>query len=211
MLLHGSEGAAAGWTHGIAILFAMHGFLAYPHGYSIGGDAWHAGDIAAVPIDRTEAALRRLRAHRLSRGRVGIYGVSRGAEHALLLAAFGAGPDALASFAGCDIVHGPFFASPARRAAADAPASAWTWHGGTEGLTPGCPIEIERFGGPVLLTHGGADRLWSADMTRRLSARLIEAGRPPALRIYDNEGHRLCAVATNGHLRNLVEFFAAVL
>lgn len=211
MLLHGSEGAAAGWTHATAILLALHGFLAYPHGYAIGGDSWHAGDIAAVPIERTEAALRRLRAHPLGNGRAGLYGVSRGAEHALLLATLTtaeAAPDALATFAACDTVHGPFFA---RRAAPGDPATAWNWHGETAGLSPGCPIPIERLSRPIFLSHGAADTLWPADMTRSLAARLAQAGRPPALHIYDNEGHRLRAPAANAHLRNLVDFFTSVL
>jgi pimeloyl-ACP methyl ester carboxylesterase len=215
LLLHGSEGAGAGWIHSTAILLAMHGFLAYPHGYSIGGDAWHAGDVAAVPIDRTAAALHRLRGCALGTGRAGLYGVSRGAEHGLLVASLTAAgqdaPDALATLAGCDTVHGPFFADAARRAAPDAPATAWTWCGSTTGLSPGCPIEIERFTGPTLLGHGAADRIWSADMSRRLAARLTGAGRPPALHIYENEGHGLRAAAANAHLRHLVDFFTAAL
>lgn len=39
MLLHSSEGAWAGWSHRDAMLFAAHGFLAFPYGYSSGGNA----------------------------------------------------------------------------------------------------------------------------------------------------------------------------
>lgn len=37
MLLHGSEGAWGGGSHRDAVLFAAHGFLAFPYGYSSGG------------------------------------------------------------------------------------------------------------------------------------------------------------------------------
>ena len=61
LILHGSEGALSGWSHRTAVLFAAHGFLAYPHPYSTGGNAWNAGAIRDVAIDRTEQALSALR------------------------------------------------------------------------------------------------------------------------------------------------------
>ena len=66
LILHGSEGGLSGWSHRAAVLFATHGFLAYPHTYSTGGNAWNAGAIRDVPLDRTEQALRALRAFELS-------------------------------------------------------------------------------------------------------------------------------------------------
>lgn len=86
MLLHGSEGGSAGWSHCLAISLAVQGFLAYPKSYSVGGNSWHAGDIVRVPIDQTAASLQRLRNLPVAGPYVGLYGVSRGAEHALLLA-----------------------------------------------------------------------------------------------------------------------------
>jgi hypothetical protein len=57
------------------------------HDYSRGGNAWHADDIVDVPLDATADALLRLRGSPLVREKVGLYGASRGCEHALLLIA----------------------------------------------------------------------------------------------------------------------------
>jgi hypothetical protein len=57
MIFHGSEGAFSGWSHRNAVLLAAHGFLAFPFGYSSGGNAWNAGNIEEVPLDRSLDAL----------------------------------------------------------------------------------------------------------------------------------------------------------
>lgn len=68
-----------------------------------------AGGIVDVPLDRTVDALQALREHPAT-GKVGLYGVSRGAEHALLLASILAKagstsyPDAVAVHAASDHV-----------------------------------------------------------------------------------------------------------
>ncbi|WP_235272409.1 acyl-CoA thioester hydrolase/BAAT C-terminal domain-containing protein [Halomonas sp. KO116] len=41
------------------------------------------------------------------------------------------------------------------------------------------PIEIERYPGPLLLSHGTKDQVWSVEMTQRLVTRLREHGRHP--------------------------------
>ncbi len=40
MVLHGSEGAWSGYSYLNAAILAAHGFLAFPFGYSIGGNLW---------------------------------------------------------------------------------------------------------------------------------------------------------------------------
>ena len=87
MILHGSEGGWAGWNHVVATTLAAHGFLAMPFCYGANGSPWNAGDIADVPLDRTAEALAALRRSPLGNGRAGLYGGSRGGEHALLLTA----------------------------------------------------------------------------------------------------------------------------
>jgi hypothetical protein len=228
MLLHGSEGGSAGWSHCLAILLAVQGFLAYPKSYSVGGNSWHAGDIVRVPIDQTAASLQRLRNLPIAGPYVGLYGVSRGAEHALLLALLmspkgsGVRPDAIAVHAGTDMVHGPFRSDrmlprrenhvisaacvqhPVTAAAAD--DTARTWQNSTVGLTPGEAIAIECFIGPVFLSHGTADEIWSSAMTERVAARLARARRPHELHLYRGEAHRFGADAANHHRGALVAF-----
>src|ERR1700721_3484510 len=52
LLWHGSEGKWSGWIYRTAVILAAHGFLAIPFGYSNGGNAWNAGNIIDVPLDR---------------------------------------------------------------------------------------------------------------------------------------------------------------
>jgi hypothetical protein len=112
MILHGSGGRWSGWSHCAAAIFAAHGFLAFPFGYSKGGNFWNAGNIIDVPLDKTAEALLALRKFPVAGKKVGLYGVSRGAEHALLLASLMARdgiegiPDAIAA-------HSPLMSSAA--------------------------------------------------------------------------------------------------
>jgi dipeptidyl aminopeptidase/acylaminoacyl peptidase len=225
LLLHGSEGSHAGWTHALALALAVRGFLAYPMPYGVGGNAWHAGDIVSVPIDATVAAMQQLRAQPIAGPKLGIYGASRGAEHALLLATLmsedgcGGLPDAVAAHAAADRIHGPFYSDhfyPGRTAqqshmpssplAEGTEKTAWTWRGAADRVAAGKPIEIERFCGPVFLSHGLADKVWSASMSRHLAERRAAAQKYTHLHLYAGEGHRLTADTYNRNFSNLVGF-----
>jgi len=219
MLLHGSEGAWSGWNHRAAMLFAAHGFLAFPFGYSNGGNAWNAGNIIDVPLDRTLAALTAFRAFACAGPRVGLYGVSRGAEHALLLASLmardglGPLPDAIAAHSAPDVICG---ASDSRSwrdvgdpgwQAWDPSRRAWTWQGTSDRLLPSTPIEVERYRGPLFLSHGTADRTWSVEMTRRLVARLHAHGLAPEVLYHEGEDHLPRGPAENLQNEHLLGFF----
>lgn len=219
MILHGSEGAWSGWSHRNAVILAAHGFLAFPFGYSNGGNAWNAGEIINVSLDRTVDALAALRAFHCVGAKVGIYGVSRGAEHALLLASLMARdsvngpPDAVAAHSPPDVICGAFNARSWRDAgdpgwqAWDPGNRAWSWRGSSDGLLPTTPIEIERFEAPLFLSHGTADKVWSADMTRRLADRLHANGRKPEVHFYEGQDHIPGSAAENDHHERLVAFF----
>jgi len=219
MILHGSEGAWSGWSHRNAVILAAHGFLAFPFGYSKGGNAWNAGSIEDVALDRSVEALRALRAFAPVGDRVGLYGVSRGAEHALLLTALmqrdgvGGMPDAVAAHSPPDVICGAFDARRYRDAGDpgwmswDPGMRAWSWRGSSDDLLPTSPIGIETFEGPLFLSHGTADRVWSVEMTRRLVARLEAAGRHPEVHYYEGEDHIPGSAAENEHHEHLVSFF----
>ena len=205
------------------MLLAAHGFLAFPFGYSNGGNAWNAGEIIDVPIDRTVDALMALRAFPAASGKVGVYGVSRGAEHALLLGTLmardhiGGKPDAIAAHSPPDVICGAFNARAWRDAGDpgwqpwDPAKRAWSWRGSSEDLLPTTPIEIERFDNPLFLSHGTADRVWSADMTRRLAARLQGNGRTPEVHFYEGQDHIPGSAAENDHHERLLGFFERTL
>lgn len=201
MLLHGSEGGMSGWSHRNAVILAAHGFLAFPFPYSKGGNAWNAGHIVDVSLDRTAAALKALRDFEFSGQNVGLFGVSRGAEHALLLTslmvrdAIPGYPDALAVLAASDCICGGFDSRTFRDSGDpgfqswDTSKRAWTWNGLSDDLLPSTPIPIETYKGPVFLAHGKKDALWSYKMTERLYARLAAAGNEPELHLYEEQEH----------------------
>jgi dipeptidyl aminopeptidase/acylaminoacyl peptidase len=219
LLLHGSEGGWSGWSHRNAMLFAAHGFIAYPHSYSRKGNAWNAGAIIDVALDRTVDALTALRSFESCSGKVGLYGVSRGGEHALLIAALMArdglsgAPHAIATHSAADVICGAFDARHWRDegdpgAQTWDPANrAWTWKGESDGLEPTKPIEIERYGGPVFLSHGTKDTVWSVEMTRRLEARLRSNGKAPEVHYYEGEDHSSRGDADNLHNEQVLTFF----
>lgn len=219
LLLHGSEGGWSGWNYRNAAILAAHGFLAIPLGYSKGGNSWNAGNIIDVPLDRTAEALATLREFDLSGPKIGLYGASRGAEHALLLTSLMARdgladlPDAVAAHSPPDVICGAFNAKMWRDAGDpgwqpwDPANRAWTWRGSSDQLLPTTLIEIERFGGPLFLSHGTRDATWSVDMTRRLWERLKHHGRTPEVHLYEGEGHGFSDDAENQQFERLVDFF----
>ena len=220
VVLHGSEGSRAGWSQWIALLVAGSGFCTIAPGYSKGGDSWHAGDILDVDLDDTESMLIWMRESGMTSGRVGLYGVSRGAEHALLVTSLMARdgsiglPDAVAVHAPSDTIVGAF--SPGKLGAGIVvplkPGDrAWRWRGGSDALAPGSPIEIERFDGPLFVSHGEEDTVWRADRTRRLEERLRAAGRAPEVHIYKGEGHHLRPETERLHHLRVIDFFGRAL
>jgi len=225
VLLHGSEGAGGWLGHRDAALFAAHRFLAYPLPYAVGGGPWIGGDIWNVALDHTEQALERLRALPICNGKVGIYGWSRGGEHALLatalMAAVGsaAQPDAVAAHAAPDRTFAAWRNTFARRpddaappphwdwqeARYDPDLPAWSWRG--EPVPHHLPIELEAYAGPVFLSTGDQDEIWPAAMTSRMADRLRGAGRTPEVHIYEGQPHMPGPAAWNRHHGLLLDFF----
>jgi dipeptidyl aminopeptidase/acylaminoacyl peptidase len=216
LLLHGSEGGHSGWSSFDALALAMQGFATYPLNYSKGGNLWHAGDIHDVDLEQTVEALEWLRRHPCVNGKAGVYGVSRGAEQALLVTSLLARddpaklPDAVAVHSPSDTICGAFISGqfhPNEEETWDPSKRAWRWRGSTEAFLPTMPIEIERYSGPVLLSHGEADKTWTVECTRRLETRLRAAGRNPEVHYYADEGHTLKPETQKIALDRLLSFF----
>lgn len=219
MILHGSEGAWSGWSHRDAVIFAAHGFVSFPFGYSNDGNVWNAGNIIDVPLDQTVEALEALRNCSFVTPNICIYGVSRGAEHALLLASLMARdnvrniPQAIAVHSPPDVICGAFDGKSFRDAGDpgwlpwDPSQRAWSWRGSSENLLPTQPIEIERFEGPLFLSHGTADQVWSVEMTRRLVNRLHRHHKNPEVYFYEGQDHGLDNPSGNDHVERVITFF----
>lgn len=121
-------------------------------------------------------------------------------------------PDAVAVHSPPDVVCGAFDSKVYRDAGDpgwqpwDPGERAWSWRGSSENLLPTKQIEIERYDGPIFLSHGSADRVWSVDMTKRLEARLLAHGRKPEVHIYEGQDHIPTSAAENLHHENLLTF-----
>ena len=194
MILHGSEGPGAGWSHRFAAILAAHGVAALPYGYGT-GDVWGAGEIREVDISRIAAAGDALGRHP-ALGTLDLLGWSRGGELAMHLGAIGAAElpfRRIAAHAPADICIPAFDAAKMRAGLqrGEEEARAWVWPGEDARLRPGKAIEIERFPRPVFLSVGTADEVWDHRMTLNLAARLEAAGNPADLYLAEGQGHAL--------------------
>ena len=216
VVLHGSEGGHAGWAQWQALRLAHSGFCTIAPNYSVGGKLWHAGDIRDVNLDPTEDLLVWMRNHPLTSGKVGLYGASRGAEHALLVTSLMAKdhsdglPDAVAVHAPPDTIADAFIAKdfdPNNHETWDPARRPWKWRGTSETLQPTTPIEIEQYDGPLFLSHGEDDRVWTVECTKRLEQRLINAGKSPEVHVLKGEGHGFGPKTEAAQHARLLSFF----
>lgn len=218
MCLHGSEGGWAGWNDLNCALFAANGFAALAHNYTLNPRWLTHPDIDDVPLEGTEAALAALRNELAAHGRgIGLFGTSRGAEHALLLARLLAEdgcpglPDAVAVHAPPDATWPAFIVSDFQTGqpwAGDSQRPAWSWRGSHERTRPGTPLGEAPQPCPVFIVQGTEDRVWGNEMARRLVARMTEAGRPPEAHFFEGEDHVFRAAARNREWELMIDFFS---
>jgi pimeloyl-ACP methyl ester carboxylesterase len=215
--LHGSEGGRAGWNELNCVIFAAHGFAALAHNYSQSTRWLMHPDIENVPLDSTEAALAALRAELADYGcGIGLFGTSRGAEHALLLAQLLAEdgcsgmPDAVAVHSPPDETWPAFIVADFKTGkpwAGDRQRPAWSWRGTHERTRPGTPLGMGLHACPVFISQGMADEVWDAELAQRLVARMSEAGYPPEAHFFEGEGHVFSAEARNREWALMLRFF----
>jgi alpha-beta hydrolase superfamily lysophospholipase len=218
MVLHGSEGGGFGWHDNQAQFLAMHGFASLAFTWCGSPAAPVDGvpnDVINIQLDRTILAFNRLKERvELNGKRFAIYGGSRGAEQALILAALLAEdpellqPDAVAAHAPSDTYVEGFswnWQSAGGSEPDDPSARAWFWRGRAVGMV-GEPIPIERYTGPVLLSHGLEDDVWSQERTRRLERRLLKAKRNVEAIYLAGERHRLSTKGLHVYREKLIEF-----
>lgn len=219
--LHGSEGGWAGWNDLYCALFAANGFAALSRNYTQNAQWLTHPDIDDVPLEGTHTALAAMRAEMTPFGcGLGLFGISRGAEHALLLAQLlnedgcAEVPDAVAVHSPPDATWPAFIVSDlqtGRPWAGDQARPAWSWRGKHERTRPGTPLCPGPVSYPVFIAQGTEERTWDADMTRVLVARMAENGCPPEAHFFEDEDHIFRAAARNKEWELMVEFFGKYL
>lgn len=215
--LHGSEGGWAGWNDLYCALFAANGFAALSRNYTQNAQWLTHPDIDDVPLEGTQRALAAMRAEMAPFGcGTGLFGISRGAEHALLLAQLLAEdgcvevPDAVAVHSPPDAAWPAFIVADFQTGqpwAGDETRASWSWRGTHERTRPGTPLCASAVPYPMFIAQGTDDKTWNADMARSLVARMTENGCPPEAHFFDGEGHIFRAPARNREWELISEFF----
>jgi dienelactone hydrolase len=183
VVLGGSEGGEDTLT---AAALAMDGYPALALGYFKEPGLPHC--LCAIPLDYFARAVGWLRAQPATRGRpVVLFGGSRGAEGALLIASYEPHlVDAVVASSPSSQINGAYGGKP---------GPAWTFHG--KALPTGTPIPVSRIRVPVLLSDGGQDTIWdSAEAAIAIVAELKAAhDRAPYTNLYyPGAGHAFLGI-----------------
>ncbi len=147
VVIGGSEGGEDTWT---AAGLALIGFPALALGYF--AEPGLPKCLCSIPLEYFARAIGWLRAQPVARGRpVVLYGVSRGAEGALLIASYEPHlVDAVVASSPSDVIYGAF----------GGPGAAWALHG--RPLPTGREIPVGNIRVPLLLGDGGRDDVWDS-------------------------------------------------
>lgn len=185
--LHGSTGRELTRR---AWLLAAHGFVVATPTY-FGDDPALPDDLANVPVEYVERVIRALASHeRVDGEQVGLYGVSKGAELALLAGSLSDRVGAVVGVAGSGLVWAGSRYVAGSRDTAVADTSSWSRNGdpvpyvsipsdryartgsrptfadgfeaASEDEIDAATIPVERIDGPVLFVSGRDDGLWDA-------------------------------------------------
>lgn len=148
VLIGGSEGGEDTFT---AAALAMDGYPALALGYF--KEPGLPQCLCAIPLEYFARAVRWLHAQPVAHGRpVILYGVSRGAEGALLIASYEPHlVDAVVASSPSYLINGAYGGKP---------GPAWTFHG--KALPTQTTIPVGRIRVPVLLGDGGQDAIWDS-------------------------------------------------
>ena len=230
VLLHGSEGGSAKWIDVIAVLLAANGFATMPKPYNQADALLTRPDIKDIPLEGIEDALLRMRRLINSYGRkIGLLGVSRGAELALLISQLLAEekspalPDAVAVHASTSKIKPAFILADYQSGIQQLLRKfnllvskkklqpAWRWRDSNERTLPNTDLEIEKYPNPVFLSHGIKDNLWHVEESRILAKRRQAAKLPTEVHYFAGEGHSLSIAAKNLWLEMLNNFFTKYL
>jgi len=220
MLLHGAEGHPALWVQGLAAYLAQRGIATLYYAW-YGDTEGLPPQIIDVPIGRAMQALHWLKAE--FNLKTALYGFSRGAELAAIIASIRArstefpAPDGLILHAGTNVINIPLSwdwaasATPYREDMLkfDYSVKPWHWDDLVDAVEVGDRIPIEKYPGPVLLVHGAEDQTYWVGQAGYILHRLNgREGQPGLVRelIFKGEGHAFSPPAEKLMREAMVDF-----
>ena len=230
IILGGSEGGNSTAT-AYAPLFAARGYavlgLPYYNGFGPGGIPGLPDAFAEIPVDRLDQ-VRAWLAERddVDAGRIGIWGVSKGAEYALIAASRYGWIDAVVavvptdvvwegwgrpgtpfssfSFGGAPLPFVPYddiqreFAKYGTGGRADLRRAHTDGRAKNPARAIQARISIERFAGPLLVVGGGKDSIWpSGEMAEAIREARRKARKPVFAVVEPGAGHGLAGPGTD--------------
>ncbi len=81
------------------------------------------------------------------------------------------------------------------------------WKLGSGPSDTGKPIPLENYAGPIFITHGTSDNVWSYKKSQRLRDRLVAAGKTNVTLVtFDGEDHSFSPKAETSRMQQLVDF-----
>jgi len=219
ILLVGGSGGGIGWQDYMADLLARRGFAAMALGYYAMDGL--PKELERIPIEYFERAIRWLSSQEgIDSTRLGIGGVSKGGELALLLASMHPELKAVAAFTpsgvvfqsiaagypltsswtlgGRDVPFVPYGAVPNAASIAEVYLAGIRTLGGDS--LEAATIKVERINGPILMLSGKADNLWaSATLADRITARLRDRqfSHPVEHIAYEDAGHLISSIRSD--------------
>lgn len=177
VVLHGSEGYAAGSSRVFADALAKHGIVALALCYF--GCPGRPSTLHHIEIDDVFRAIAYMDSYPgVKRGDVTLIGFSRGGELALLAGSYDREPRAVIAYYGSPTTWGSY--------PGGAPG-AWLMHG--VALPTRMVIPVYRIRGPVELFVGAKDHIWPARFSREVAAELSAFDHPYHLVVFPNAGH----------------------
>ena len=220
LMLHGSEGGSAPYIDDDARPLAEAGFAVVTFCWF--GCPGRPDRIYQIPLEHTLVGLAWLRASEAVGGRrVGLYGVSRGAEQAVLLASLAPGAmNAVGVHAPSDTIVASY--DPAtmdgvyeydQASGQWIFAAAWTWQNAplygekTSFGQAGPRIHVENYPADLYLSHGVADTLWPVQRSRNIKATRDAAGLPTEPHFWDGQDHILMGAAAQQFITTLTAFY----